>query len=318
MIDKFKDLYGDKAKSIKIMFPPAAPEIFFAQWYKRYGKSTLVKCKGDGETATTSPEFAEGLEQIGEDERGFIQVKCLGPECKYQESKECSRMAALQVILPEIEGIGVWQINTGSYNSIVNINSAIDWLKGLCGRYAMIPVTLMRQPTDTSYKDGKERKRSKHYILNIDTQDVSIGTIQKFVSVTPVERALIPGPDESKDALFHPENVVDVEEKDVLPAPVEKEQKKEASSSSQSDVHDEGKGKGTGKKGPILSMFDNSKESQKVMNDLIKGIQTIKTKQGVKDYCEKFKKDGYIDKLIEPHKNELREWVKDYMGKLTK
>lgn len=198
--DEFHKLYGEKPKSVTIMFPPVPPELFFAQFYKRYGSSTLVKCKGDGEIATTTPEFAEGLEQVGEDERGFIQVKCLGPECIYQkgEKPQCARMACLQVILPELKGIGIWQINTGSYNSIVNMNSAVDWLRGLCGRYAMIPITLMRVPQDIQY----EGKKSKHYILQIDQNSLSIGDIQRL-ALRPEIKALIPPADESKDALFY-------------------------------------------------------------------------------------------------------------------
>ncbi len=132
LVKQFKELYGDKPKRIKIMFPPASTEIFFAQFYKRYGVGALLKCKGDGEVAETTEEFSAGLEKIGETERGFIQVVCKGPECPYQkggneycDKPQCGTMAALQVILPELSGIGVWQITTGSYNSIVNINSAI-------------------------------------------------------------------------------------------------------------------------------------------------------------------------------------------------
>ncbi|MFA5153373.1 MAG: hypothetical protein WC554_12490, partial [Clostridia bacterium] len=204
LVKKFAELYGPKPKAIKIMFPPADPQIFFPQFYKRYGATTLVKCKGDGEVATTAPEFAAGLEQIGEDERGFIQVKCLGPECPYQKgknefakNKECSRMGLLQVILPELPGFGIWQINTGSYNSIVNMNSAIEWLESLCGRFAMIPITLMRVPTDIQY----EGKRGKHWILQVDQQRFSIGDLQK-IALTPAEKIALPAPDETKDTLF--------------------------------------------------------------------------------------------------------------------
>lgn len=199
------------------MFPPASPEIFFQQWYKRYGISTLVKCKGDGENASTTEDFAKGLEKIGEDDRGFWQVKCLGPECIYQKSGECGRMAALQVILPKITGLGIWQINTGSYNSIVNINSALDWLRGLCGRFAMIPVKLLRVETDTQYIQGKETKRGKHFILQIDQQQFSIEDIQRFAVNRPIERALLPNVDESKDSLFFDKDG----KRPALPAPEE-------------------------------------------------------------------------------------------------
>jgi len=199
--EQFKEAYGEKPAHIKIMFPPTVPEIFFAQWYKRYGSGTLLKCKGDGETAICSlPEFAEGLEVIGKDEMGLTKVKCLGPECPYQKDRSCHRLASLQVLLPDISGVGVWQINTSSWNSIVNINSALDWLNGLCGRFAMIPMTLMRVPTDIPY----EGKRSKHYVLQID-RNVKLAEIQKAALIAP-EKIALPEPDESKDALFYDQN----------------------------------------------------------------------------------------------------------------
>jgi len=201
---QFKELYGEKPNAIKIMFPPVDPEIFFQQWYKRYGSGTLLKCKGNGETAVCAlPEFAEGLEVIGKDEMNLTKVKCLGPECIYQKDNSCNRLGALQILLPELSGIGVWQINTGSWNSIVNLNSALDWLKGLCGRFQMIPVTLRRVPTDISY----EGKRSKHYIMQIDLDNINIAQLQKAALVAPEKAMLpaLPAPDEEKDPLLYPE-----------------------------------------------------------------------------------------------------------------
>lgn len=201
---QFKELYGEKPTAIKIMFPPVDPEIFFQQWYKRYGSGTLLKCKGDGEIAVCAlPEFAEGLEIIGKDEMGLTKVKCLGPECIYQKDNSCNRLGALQILLPELSGIGVWQINTGSWNSIVNLNSALDWLQGLCGRFAMIPITLRRVPTDIAYQG----KRSKHYIMQIDLDNTNIAQLQKAALIAPEKAAIgmLPAPDETKDELFYPE-----------------------------------------------------------------------------------------------------------------
>jgi len=310
LVEHFKKLYGDKPKAIKIMFPPVPPELFFSQFYKRYGSGALLKCKGDGEVAETTPEFAEGLEKIGETDRGFIQVKCLGEECPYQlgPKKQCARMASLQVILPELKGIGVFQINTGSFNSIVNINSAIEWIKGLCGRYAMIPLTLMRVPQDIAY----EGKKSKHYVLAID-QQISIGEIQKFVSITPIERALIPAPDEKKDDLFYDANG----ERPQLPAPVEEKASQEAP---QATIDDEDGPQDPAKealppkeKGPLAKSFEENRKSYARMNELFEGIKTCKTKAHVKGYCEQMKSGGDLEELLPVHKDELRNKVENYM-----
>jgi len=201
---QFKELYGEKPTAIKIMFPPVEAEIFFQQWYKRYGSGTLLKCKGDGETAVCAlPEFAEGLEVVGKDEMGLTKVECLGPECIYQKDNSCNRLGALQILLPELSGIGVWQISTGSWNSIVNLNSALDWLRGLCGRFAMLPITLRRVPTDISY----EGKKSKHYIMQIDLENASIEQLQKAALISPEKAAIgaLPAPDETKDPLLYSE-----------------------------------------------------------------------------------------------------------------
>lgn len=202
LIKQFKELYGEKPTAIKIMFPPTDQEIFFAQWFKRYGSGTLLKCKGDGEIAVCAlPEFAEGLEIIGKDEMGLTKVKCLGPECIYQKDKSCHRLGALQILLPELSGIGVWQVNTGSWNSIVNLNSALDWLKGLCGRFAMIPITLRRVPQKIQY----EGKSSTHYIMQIDLENVNIAQLQKAALVAPEKSMLtaLPAPDEDRDPLLY-------------------------------------------------------------------------------------------------------------------
>jgi hypothetical protein len=304
LLKQFKELYGDKPTSIKIMFPPAPRELFFAQWYKRYGKSTLVKCKGDGEIATTSPEFSEGLEKIGEDERGFIQVKCLGPECIYQaKKKECQRMAALQVILPEIKGLGVWQINTGSYNSIVNMNSAIDWLTGLTGRYAMIPVTLMRQEQDIQY----EGKRSKHYILQIDTQDVSIGMLQKFALDKAIEKSLIPAADESKDTLFYDKNgkkppqiEAPAENAEIIPEKPEK-------------PPTEAKSKG---KGPISEGFERNQKSKELKKQYWAAIKVMNHWADCYTYVMDMNNEKKFDLLTKEDRDELRKQVSAHLAKL--
>lgn len=184
------------------MFPPVDPDIFFQQWFKRYGSGTLLKCKGNGETAVCAlPEFAQGIEIIGKDEMGLTKVKCLGTECVYQKDKSCHRLGTLQILLPELSGIGVWQISTGSWNSIVNLNSALDWLRGLCGRFAMLPVTLCRVPTDIAY----EGKKSKHYILQIDLENVNIAQLQQVALIAPEKAAIgiLPAPDEDRDELLY-------------------------------------------------------------------------------------------------------------------
>jgi hypothetical protein len=201
---EFVGLYGEQPKAIKIMFPVSSPEIYFPQFYKRYGSSTSLKCKGDGETAVCSQEeFAKGLDRIGEDEFGMPKVKCQGRDCLYY-GKECSEVGTLQVLLPELPGAGVWQISTGSYNSIVNLNSCIDYVASVCGRAHMIPLTLERRMQEIA-KDGK---KTKHYILHIN-MDFRLADLQKFALIDPTRMLLdLPAPETEKEDILFGKNAV--------------------------------------------------------------------------------------------------------------
>ena len=168
----FRELYGDKPKTIKFMFPLDDEELVFPQWYKRYGSSTL-QCKGDGATATcATPEFAKGLEVIGEDEKsGCPIVACAGDDCDYYKKKKCAKCATLNIILHELPGNGIYQLNTTSVNSILNVNGAIAYLRATSGRFHMIPLALERHKQFTTH-DGK---KSTHWVLFVNTKRTLLG-----------------------------------------------------------------------------------------------------------------------------------------------
>lgn len=203
MIQEFHKLYGEKPKRFDFMLPTGNPDIDFPQFYKRYGSSASLKCKGDGETAICSdPKFTEELEVI--EDKPNPKVKCAGKECPYYKAKECSEVGTLNVLIPQLPGVGVWQINTGSYHSIVNLNSCMGYVKAVCGRCHMIPLTLERHKHETVFKDSKgNQAKSNHYILHI-TGDFRLADIQKVANIAP-EKVLLDLPDvdpEKEDLLF--------------------------------------------------------------------------------------------------------------------
>lgn len=59
---------------------------------------------------------------------------------------------------------GVYQIDTSSWNSIVDINSALSYIRGLVGRVVMVPLTLKREPMDTHH----EGKKQVHYPIKLE------------------------------------------------------------------------------------------------------------------------------------------------------
>lgn len=205
IIDAFHSLYGEQPKEIKIMIPLNDRDVIFSQFYKRYGSSTLLKCKGDGvEAVCSAEEYAQGLEVLGKTDLGLPKVACLGKECPYQKKRECSRVGTLQVLLPELPGAGVWQITTGSYGSIININSCLEYVKVVAGRFNMIPLLLQRRETEMMH----EGKKTKHYTLHID-MGFALADIQRLARVDSTKIMLeLPEPDISQEDIYFQENKV--------------------------------------------------------------------------------------------------------------
>lgn len=205
--DEFHKLYGEQPKQIKIMIPVSDVNVTFPQFYKRYGSGTSLQCRGDGEKAVlTQPEFGKDLEKLGKSEFGLDEVVCNGQECPYFQKNKCARVGTLNVILPDIPGAGVWQITTGSFNSIVNVNSCLDYIKAVAGRCHMIPLTLERREQEIPH----EGKKTRHYIIHIN-MDVKLSELQRYAQISPEKMALeLPPPEkEYEDIHFQKNEVVD-------------------------------------------------------------------------------------------------------------
>ena len=180
-----KEQYGDEPKEMVIMFPVESEQVFFQQFYKKYGNGVLL-CRGDGESATYY-DFDKG---------GFIEKECPCDEL----DKKCKAVGVLQFLLPEIkEAVGVWQISTSSKNSIIDINSGIDFVRGLVGRIAMIPIVLKREEMTTQKMDGKKVIKGKHYTMRLSI-GMSLMQIQQLGQIPPT-KALLPAPVETQESV---------------------------------------------------------------------------------------------------------------------
>ena len=196
--EKVQKIFGEKPTILRIMFPVEDKDIFFQQWYKSYGYD-LLKCKGDGEKAFT----------WNEKEGGIKEIPC---PCQKLEKGECRRIGILQFILPDVDGLGVWQISTSSRNSIIDLNSSIDLVKNVCGRVRMIPLMLKREEILIQRIEAGKPKKSKHYTLKLDVENLTFRQLQLAAQIPP-EQVFLPPPDESKDELFYPENGFEAENK---------------------------------------------------------------------------------------------------------
>lgn len=148
--DEVRKVYGPKPTEIDIMLPLNDINSVFPCAYKHYGSGKGLKCSGDGEIA----------HRVNEKTKEMEQVSC---PCSLLEEKKCKQTGTLMAMLPNVSVGGVYQVTTSSINSIIDINSGLDYVSALLGRFAMVPLKLRRVKTETHHDD----KKQNHYTLQV-------------------------------------------------------------------------------------------------------------------------------------------------------
>lgn len=176
-----EEIHGEQPKELPIMFPADDPEKLFPQLLKMY-RSAGLWCAGDGSVARRWTDKGE-----------LKEIAC---PCPYLESGECSPTATLNFLLPDVPGVGVWQLTTSNQRSIVSINTALEQFSRLFGGLAGIPFALKLEPEPIQRFDEKAGRMVKQtlHVLRLD----SPLTIREIVdwrqkAGKPVE-ALMPAP----------------------------------------------------------------------------------------------------------------------------
>jgi len=181
-------VYGEKPKELKIMFPLEDEQLWASQFYRCYSSSRGLICKGDGEIARMLIDVETGaLATHNSQQTEFKDVECKGRECPYY-GKQCREVMMLQFLLPDVPGLGIYQLDTGSINSMININSAIELIRSITGRISMIPLTLVLDDQEVS----PEGKKKIVHVLNLKFE-------ARLADLAKRYRAL-PGPVELPDA----------------------------------------------------------------------------------------------------------------------
>lgn len=142
-------VYGSQPTELDVMFPVNNLDIVFPQAYKWYGDQKGLKCIGNGQIAYRHDESS------GE----MLEREC---PCELL-GKGCALRGHLLIILPKVNMGGVYQLDIGSYNSVVDINSGLEYIEALIGRFAMVPLKLRRVPREIPY-EGQKRL---HYPLQV-------------------------------------------------------------------------------------------------------------------------------------------------------
>lgn len=198
------DILGSKPTEIEIMFPTERPDQFAQQWLRAYSMTQGLVCIGDGAKSRRKIDTATGEMASHETEEWVWKedLTCDPQECPDYASKRCRRIMNLQVLIPSVPGLGVWQIDTSSFYSIVNINSMINMLKAILGRCSMIPLTLALGPIEVT-PPGMKKKTV--YIMHIK-KNIKLADLARMAQL-PAGQVLIPEPDveEAPGDLFPPE-----------------------------------------------------------------------------------------------------------------
>ncbi len=160
-------VYGPKPTSLDIMLPSDNEEAVFPQSLAWFGRSKGLRCKGDGETA----------ERLNEQTGQWEPRRC---PCEHYRTKEnprgeCTEQGILMFILPKVSMGGTFQLRTGSYHSVVDINSGLDYVRALIGRISMVPLKLQRVARET-HADGKKQV---HYTLSL-TLDATVDGVNQL------------------------------------------------------------------------------------------------------------------------------------------
>lgn len=153
---------GEKPTELKIALPSNEISEIIPYAFKRYKQGAGLICKGNGTIAY----------QVKKDKnvRGFEEIVCPGKDCPHYP-KDCKLSACLYVILPHVDTFRSYQIDTNSWNSIVNI---INCLRRVQSQYQRLmnlhhPTTLepilrlVRLPQETHGSGSKET----HYTMSI-------------------------------------------------------------------------------------------------------------------------------------------------------
>jgi hypothetical protein len=140
IVQAFHDVFGERPTEFRAVFPSNDPVDFYWEAYRRYGSGTGLVCHGDGRQAI--------VEETGE----TIECPC---QCAEGDHPTCKPVASLSLFLYDVPALGVFQIDTGSINSIRNMRWFISALPGLTGgQYAGIPFKVKVEPFQAMH-DGK-------------------------------------------------------------------------------------------------------------------------------------------------------------------
>ena len=181
--EEVKVVHGEHPKELPVMFPSDDLELIAPQYYKCYSYSQGLICRGNGKTCRRKVDIDTG-DFANRDTREWDMAdgNCNPDECPMLATKQCRKVMSLQFILPEVPGLGVYQLDTSSFYSIVNMNSQLapdGFMRPFTrGRIAFIPLILSIGPQEVT-PPGVGRKTVQILKLRADVKLADIIRISR-------------------------------------------------------------------------------------------------------------------------------------------
>jgi len=211
----FREVYGERPTELDIIFPADDETTFADAYYKAYSQSWGLICKGDGESASARwdarrdgarPPGVESGTWANRETQEWVsmQIPCLAKDCPMMKAKRCRAVMNLQFLLPYVAGVGVWQVDTGSWYSIVNVQGNIRMVKAVTGGHIRgVPLKLRRVSKQVT-PPGEKTKTV--YVLDIYNPLSLAQLLQWTERLQAGGPMLLPSPDdEMPEDLYPPE-----------------------------------------------------------------------------------------------------------------
>ena len=99
---------------------------------------------------------------------------------------------SLQFMLYKVPGMGIWQIDTSSINSIININSYAEYIRAMFGKISWIPLQLTIE--SKAVQNPENGKRQTVYVLNLRNNMTLLEMVEstrKFQAQLPTSSFLV-------------------------------------------------------------------------------------------------------------------------------
>jgi hypothetical protein len=108
-------------------------------------------------------------------------LTCTGRDCSEYQMKNCKEQMNLLFIMPDLPGAGIYQIDTSSVYSIINVNSQLapgdpnrgvaeGFIRAIFHRISFIPLTLKLAEKEVTPKDDPKHRKKIVRVLSLDTR----------------------------------------------------------------------------------------------------------------------------------------------------